>query len=318
MTSSTATTPAVRPLPLKASHATNLHAAALPTSVRGAPPELRRLIRKRQNSESAKRCRLRRKLEAQKDVGSSLTSNQQLEQLQSLVSDLANRLFQTQDIVAALVAHAQHQAGVKPTPPSTYMNQMPAPVINNNNNNQMQQQCKQEAVITPLPQQQHNIIHQQQQQPQQMMPMQQVIQPVPAPMNMNINMPMSVSMPMPLSVAPVPIAQEQKQHVVPVPVQPPAVAPLQPPALADLSDLQYNTQQQQQQLPASPACSSSTISTIENHPDVIGEVAPNTPAAPPSASTEEVGSPFSELNDIAPDFVYSVDLRDLGSDAYNL
>ena len=36
----------------------------LPTSVRGVqPPELRRLIRKRQNSESAKRCRERKKIE---------------------------------------------------------------------------------------------------------------------------------------------------------------------------------------------------------------------------------------------------------------
>lgn len=79
----------------------------LPRSVRGAAdPELRRLIRKRQNSESAKRCRLRRKLQAQRDVDSQFTTAQHMAHLERTVAELARRLQDTQAAVATLLARA--------------------------------------------------------------------------------------------------------------------------------------------------------------------------------------------------------------------
>lgn len=74
--------------------------------MRGAPPELRRLIRKRQNSESAKRCRMRRKLELQRESNTQLSTAAQVAQLESLVASLASRLHDTQTAVATLLARA--------------------------------------------------------------------------------------------------------------------------------------------------------------------------------------------------------------------
>ena len=79
------------------------HLHQLPASVRGAPPELRRLIRKRQNSESAKRCRLRRKLEAQRDATRHQTTAEQMASLEAMVNSLAQQLYQTQAAVASLL-----------------------------------------------------------------------------------------------------------------------------------------------------------------------------------------------------------------------
>lgn len=78
--------------------------AELPKSVRGAPAELRRLIRKRQNSESAKRCRLRRKLEAAKESGTQLTTAQRMQQLEKCVYQLTQKLVQTQNAVNVLIS----------------------------------------------------------------------------------------------------------------------------------------------------------------------------------------------------------------------
>lgn len=80
------------------------HQIPLPASVRGAPPELRRLIRKRQNSESAKRCRLRRKLEAQREASTYRTTAQQMAHLEAMVSALAQQLQDTQAAVASLLS----------------------------------------------------------------------------------------------------------------------------------------------------------------------------------------------------------------------
>ncbi len=85
----------------------------LPKSVRGAPAELRRLIRKRQNSESAKRCRLRRKLEAAKETGTQLTTAQRLENLEKIVAQLNEKLSQTDNTIAKLLSQ-----NCNPPPPA--------------------------------------------------------------------------------------------------------------------------------------------------------------------------------------------------------
>lgn len=87
----------------------------LPTSVRGAPPELRRLIRKRQNSESAKRCRQRRKLEKQREANNATCHATQMRQLTAYVAQLADRLAYMQSIVATLLP--QNQQSPPPPPP---------------------------------------------------------------------------------------------------------------------------------------------------------------------------------------------------------
>lgn len=85
--------------------ALSISMSTLPASVRGASPELRRLIRKRQNSESAKRCRLRRKLEAQREANSQLSTAQQMANLEALVLSLSQQLQETQNAVASLLAN---------------------------------------------------------------------------------------------------------------------------------------------------------------------------------------------------------------------
>eukprot|EP00171_Calliarthron_tuberculosum_P016416 IDg16416t1 len=109
----------------------------LPTSVRGAAPELRRLIRKRQNSESAKRCRMRRKIELQRETSSKLSTAAQVAQLEALVTALATRLHDTQTAVATLLARSspatpqissygtQSYSGVHSNPASSYPSSMP-------------------------------------------------------------------------------------------------------------------------------------------------------------------------------------------------
>lgn len=87
----------------------------LPTSVRGAPPELRRLIRKRQNSESAKRCRQRRKLEKAREVDTATSHALQMRQLEAYVMHLAERVQCMQDIIESLLPSPQ----TLPTSPTT-------------------------------------------------------------------------------------------------------------------------------------------------------------------------------------------------------
>ncbi len=91
--------------------ATTLPAIELPKSVRGAPAELRRLIRKRQNSESAKRCRLRRKLEAAKQAGTQLTTAHRIQHLEKFVAQLSQKLTQTENAVSVLLS----RRSIKPT-----------------------------------------------------------------------------------------------------------------------------------------------------------------------------------------------------------
>lgn len=76
----------------------------LPTSVRGAPPSLRRLIRKRQNSESAKRCRQRKKIEDARAASELATQGARIRRLESVVSTLCARLEGTQTALASLCA----------------------------------------------------------------------------------------------------------------------------------------------------------------------------------------------------------------------
>ena len=91
----------------------------LPKSVRGAPAELRRAIRKRQNSESAKRCRLRRKLEAAKIAATQPNQSQRMQQLESIAMQLVNRLAQMENAVMCLMNNgsAANFASVKATTP---------------------------------------------------------------------------------------------------------------------------------------------------------------------------------------------------------
>lgn len=74
----------------------------LPNSVRGAPPALRRLIRKRQNSESAKRCRQRKKLEDVRAADELASQGARLRRLESLVAWLCSTQEATQSALAAL------------------------------------------------------------------------------------------------------------------------------------------------------------------------------------------------------------------------
>lgn len=76
----------------------------LPTSVRGAPPELRRMIRKRQNSESAKRCRQRKKLESARATQELAMHANHLARLEHIVQDLARRVDATATVVAQLAS----------------------------------------------------------------------------------------------------------------------------------------------------------------------------------------------------------------------
>lgn len=76
----------------------------LPTSVRGAAPELRRLIRKRQNSESAKRCRQRKKIEDARNADQIVAQAARLQRLESLVGAMYTRLEATRNALATLCA----------------------------------------------------------------------------------------------------------------------------------------------------------------------------------------------------------------------
>lgn len=82
--------------------ATSEDSDELPTSVRGAPPELRRVIRKRQNSESAKRCRQRKKLESARASQELAMHATHLARLEHIVQDLARRVDATASVVAQL------------------------------------------------------------------------------------------------------------------------------------------------------------------------------------------------------------------------
>ena len=86
----------------------------LPTSVRGAPPELRRVIRKRQNSESAKRCRQRKKLETVRAQQELVEHANNLARLENVVQLLARRIDATASVVAQL---ASAQRPPLPAPP---------------------------------------------------------------------------------------------------------------------------------------------------------------------------------------------------------
>lgn len=76
----------------------------LPTSVRGAPSELRRQIRKRQNSESAKRCRQRKKLESLRVADEVVAHAKHLARLEALVAHLARSVDATAAVVSDLAS----------------------------------------------------------------------------------------------------------------------------------------------------------------------------------------------------------------------
>lgn len=77
----------------------------LPRSVRGAPAELRRAIRRKQNSESARRCRARRRLERlanpQLAPQAPIPASVRISNLEKLVADLTAQLADAQ---AALIS----------------------------------------------------------------------------------------------------------------------------------------------------------------------------------------------------------------------
>lgn len=79
---------------------------SLPKSVRGAAPELRALIRKKQNAESARRCRLKlrlqRQLDAERDTQQSLPLR--LNQLTMLVTTLHRRIAAIEEVYTSLLA----------------------------------------------------------------------------------------------------------------------------------------------------------------------------------------------------------------------
>lgn len=89
----------------------------LPASVRGAPPELRRAIRKRQNSESAKRCRERKKLESARASQELVAHAGSLARLEGAVAVLARRIDATAAVVAQLTGVPPNNS---PPPPSIH------------------------------------------------------------------------------------------------------------------------------------------------------------------------------------------------------
>lgn len=82
--------------------AQSLTLADVPSSVRGAPVELRRIIRKRQNSESAKRCRQRKKLETARAQEEMHSQAARLHSLEAAVTRLSAQLEATQRAIAQL------------------------------------------------------------------------------------------------------------------------------------------------------------------------------------------------------------------------
>lgn len=100
------------------SHLSGPHSASpsssdegLPRSVRGAAPELRRQIRKRQNSESAKRCRQRKKLETARQSEEMLHQARTVARLEACVATLAARLHHAQNTLRALTGAPQPPPG---------------------------------------------------------------------------------------------------------------------------------------------------------------------------------------------------------------
>lgn len=100
------------------SHSHSSSGDALPTSVRGAPPELRRVIRKRQNSESAKRCRQRKKLETVRAQQELVEHSKNLARLEGIVQMLARRIDATASVVAQLANGQRAQLTAPPQLPS--------------------------------------------------------------------------------------------------------------------------------------------------------------------------------------------------------
>jgi len=99
----------------------NMELSNLPRTVRGAPPELRRAIRKRQNSESAKRCRERKKIQSEQAKILSDMQAKSLERLEVVVSMLSKRIDSTVNIVSNLAStiHGEpiYFAAPAPQPP---------------------------------------------------------------------------------------------------------------------------------------------------------------------------------------------------------
>lgn len=109
---------------------------SLPRSVRGASPELRRLIRKKQNADSARRCRLKLRLEREREAerAASPALSERVDQLTRLVNEMQARLVATELSCAALLeralANQPHSAPPGPMPylPAAYVAQAQHPV----------------------------------------------------------------------------------------------------------------------------------------------------------------------------------------------
>lgn len=109
-------------------NARNNESIPLPRTVRGAPPGLRRAIRKRQNSESAKRCRERKKLQTEQAQALSDIQAKALQRLEVIISILSKRVDSTVSIVANLAQringpHQQQQQN------QVYMNPQQQPFL---------------------------------------------------------------------------------------------------------------------------------------------------------------------------------------------
>lgn len=97
----------------------------VPTSVRGAPVELRRIIRKRQNSESAKRCRQRKKLESAQAIEEMLSQAARLHALEAAVTRLSAQLYATQRTIAQLGGQPPFPHHTLPPAPHQVSQQVP-------------------------------------------------------------------------------------------------------------------------------------------------------------------------------------------------
>lgn len=103
--------------------------ATLPRSVRGAPAELRRAIRRKQNSESARRCRARRRLERSLNaattaptvrVGDTTPVVSRIAHLEAVVKSLSEQLIAAQTQYASLLASQCSSTPVKDEPVTVF------------------------------------------------------------------------------------------------------------------------------------------------------------------------------------------------------
>ncbi len=98
---------------------TGFYKDGLPKSVRGAPPELRPIIRRRQKSESAKRCRKRKERESARTSQHLSSLENRLTVIENVMKHSGHRPNATADTVpqvASQMEHAQRTRAASPSP----------------------------------------------------------------------------------------------------------------------------------------------------------------------------------------------------------